>query len=620
MSYQINKTNGELLVDLADGQIDNVSTDITLVGRNYKGFGESFNENFVKIVENFASASAPNNPLEGQVWFDTSEQRLKVYTDEGFKSAGGTIVSASQPTLNEGDIWLDTLNKKMYFKVGSGDPILVGPSYDDSEGKSGIEVDTVTDTSSLKRVIVKLFIAGSIFGIWSSADFRLSGERKIPGYPDDPDDTISPPRQLILKGFNPVDVDYWYRGTASNARALVDAEGNSKTSANFLPADGDGETVGSITIKNSNGLSIGVDDTQYAKLYISGNRTYLEQQRKDTDFSIRTKRGNITEDAIYIDASARRIGFFTDTPQTALDIDGDFQTTGNVSIGGDLIVEGNTTYFNVSTLRVEDKNIELGLLDDSTEGADADVDGAGITVRSSDGSKDLYWDLTNDSWTSNQNFDLKSGKTYKIGGNTILSRTALATSVTSANGLTSIGTLNLLNVDNINLNGNTITTIGGGLTLDLAGSLNVDGNKITNLGTPTATTDAATKDYVDTQTTSINVGIALDITGLTTPTAENPYTDVASILNDLHPASALQDGTQAKVHCTSYAGATVSGIDIESVKNISYISVLSDDSSAQSVVQDVAFSNPSGTISLSPTRSTMTFEVSGGSWAWQNTI
>ena len=54
MSYKLNKTNGELLVDLVDGQLDTTSTDISLVGRNYKGYGEAFNENLIKLLENFA--------------------------------------------------------------------------------------------------------------------------------------------------------------------------------------------------------------------------------------------------------------------------------------------------------------------------------------------------------------------------------------------------------------------------------------------------------------------------------------------------------------------------------------------------------------------------------------
>ena len=61
MAYQINKTSGALLVNLADGQIDVSSTDITLIGKNYTGFGESINENFVKMLENFANSALPSH-------------------------------------------------------------------------------------------------------------------------------------------------------------------------------------------------------------------------------------------------------------------------------------------------------------------------------------------------------------------------------------------------------------------------------------------------------------------------------------------------------------------------------------------------------------------------------
>ena len=80
MAYQINKTDGTILSTVADGQIDANSSDITLIGRNYSGFGEILNENFVKILENFASSATPQNPIRGQIWFDASESKLKAPT------------------------------------------------------------------------------------------------------------------------------------------------------------------------------------------------------------------------------------------------------------------------------------------------------------------------------------------------------------------------------------------------------------------------------------------------------------------------------------------------------------------------------------------------------------
>ena len=93
MSYKLNKTDGTLLVDLVDGTLDTSTTDISLIGKNYSGFGEALNENMIKLLENFSKIIAPSRPLTGQIWFDTSEKRLKVYDGENFRTSGGPIVA-----------------------------------------------------------------------------------------------------------------------------------------------------------------------------------------------------------------------------------------------------------------------------------------------------------------------------------------------------------------------------------------------------------------------------------------------------------------------------------------------------------------------------------------------
>ena len=114
MSYQLNKTDGTLLTELIDGQIDNSSTNLVLVGKNYSGYGEAFNENFIKLLENFSNASAPSNPLAGQTWWDTTAGRLKVYDGAVWKASGGPFVQSDRPAMVAGDLWINNLTNQVY--------------------------------------------------------------------------------------------------------------------------------------------------------------------------------------------------------------------------------------------------------------------------------------------------------------------------------------------------------------------------------------------------------------------------------------------------------------------------------------------------------------------------
>jgi len=125
MSYKLNKTDGSLLIDLIDGVKNTSATDITLIGRNSTGFGEAVNENFIQMLENFASTAAPSSPLEGQLWFDTTTDTLRVYDGTDFKAAGGAYVQPSQPIMSQGDLWYNTSNKQLYSWDGDELQLLV---------------------------------------------------------------------------------------------------------------------------------------------------------------------------------------------------------------------------------------------------------------------------------------------------------------------------------------------------------------------------------------------------------------------------------------------------------------------------------------------------------------
>lgn len=642
MSYQLNRTNGDLLTDLIDGQIDTNSTNLTLVGKNYSGYGEAFNENFIRLLENFSNTAAPSNPLSGQLWWDTSEQRLKVFDGTVWKASGGPYVQSSRPQMVAGDLWIDSLNNQVYAYDGS-DTILMGPIYTDSQGISGFQIVDILDSTSRPRTVAKLLIGGTLVGIFSKVQFTpIYSERVMDLVNDDN------PSGIIYEGFNVVNQStFKFRGIASGANALVTAAGTVRNADQFLPSDTNGITVGTLTIQNSGGLTIGLSQNNVQKTV--GPRFYIENQLRDHDLSLRVRSSefeSVIVDAIYIDASTARVGIFTTDrlPEYTLDVEGDLRVTGN------LLVEGDTTTINVQTLRVEDKNIELGSLDDSSYGDDSYVDGAGLIIKSSDSDKSLAWYNSTDSWTTNVNFDISdTTKTYKIGGVDKLTTTSL-TNIEKALDLDEIGTLIYLNVDNLSFNGNAISSSIGmqlvassGITITAGGNIAVaDNQKIVGVATPVSAAavaanpllvedsddTVATKGYVDSELIGTPIAFSMDITGLGTGSALE--TAVGNYLNDLYPAGTESNGKVARIHTTSYAGATVSGIVVNirdntdpnsgEVLTISRIQVDSAGTQNESVVQDIVASNTaSGIASLTPARTLMEYKVIAGIWEHQST-
>lgn len=169
MSYSINKTDGSILTEIIDGNIDQIATDLTLIGKSASAYGEYINENLVHLLENFANTTQPKHPIQGQLWYDTVEGRLKVYDDRaGFKLTGGTIVSKTVPSsIAQGDIWIDTANQQLYFNDGVS-TILAGPL---NPAVTGFNVLQVLDIYGLSHNILVLTVATQLFAIFSTEAF-----------------------------------------------------------------------------------------------------------------------------------------------------------------------------------------------------------------------------------------------------------------------------------------------------------------------------------------------------------------------------------------------------------------------------------------------------------------
>jgi hypothetical protein len=185
MSYTINLTNGTNLIPggLSDGTVDNTHTSLTLIGRDYAGYGVFLNENFIYLLENFANSSSPANPLKGQLWWDTTNNVLRVYTGTSWKISTGATSSAFNSPPSDlsalgGDLWFDTTNQQL--KVYSGTQwITVGPAATVATGNTGALPAIITDTSSGSHIIIEFIIAGTIYAIFSKDSFSCN----LAGFP-----------------------------------------------------------------------------------------------------------------------------------------------------------------------------------------------------------------------------------------------------------------------------------------------------------------------------------------------------------------------------------------------------------------------------------------------------
>lgn len=601
MAYQINKTNGALLVNLADGQIDASSTDITLVGKGYKGFGEAFNENFVKLLENFSGSSAPPNPLAGQIWWDSSVSRLKVYTGTNWTTGGGPIVQPTQPVMVAGDLWINNDSNQLYFFDGT-DLELAGPIYNAFQGRSGPEVITVLDNTGTSRTIVKYWIGNTLVGLWSKIGFTPQNVDTIPGFTGN-----------VVKGFNVVDSDFIFAGTANNTKRLVDDAGVERGAGQFLASDADDTTTGALIVRNNGGLTVGLSENHVIKVTSQGVVALNEISNQNYTIQMRNSGG--IQNAISVKSETSRVGIYNDAPAYTLDVGGDLRVTGN------FIVDGTSITLSTEDLRVKDKNIILADAGDSALLPDLAVDEAGIIVASLNGNKEFLWRNSTNAWTSNTSIDITGGNSLKFNGVDIITGS-------NASGITQLGTLTSATIGNIgfpggiSVNTSAVDGSGNGLNIDLAGNLNfVTSRLIRNVTDPIAPQDVATKNYVDSQINLEVIPLTLDITGLGSGSTLN--TNITTILEDIAPSAIKQDGTEARIHCTTTTGATatLTGAALNTAFNESTTLVQQldnggNDDGSVSVIQSAVFNDATGSITSTVSRSLKLFRVVSGSWAY----
>ena len=291
MAYTINLTNGTIFATIADGTI-NTNSSMILVGKNYAGYGEFLDENFIHLLENGSNATAPGAPLTGQLWLDSATSLMKVYTGTAFKTISAATASATAPTGNvTGDIWWDTVNQQL--KVWNGSAfVLVGPASSSGQGTSGAIVETVTDNVAVDHVVIKLYVANTIVGIISK-DATFTPQVAIVGFA-----TISPGIQLSSTVSNNL-----FRGTSTDSQSLG---GVSATS--FLRSDQNDTTSGTLGILNDTGLTVGADQDAKISVTTATSSVNIQNQTQDANIAVVVNDGGVTTTALLVNGSTSQVG------------------------------------------------------------------------------------------------------------------------------------------------------------------------------------------------------------------------------------------------------------------------------------------------------------------------
>lgn len=326
MSYNINFTdpaNPDQRNPLTVQDQDlNTQTDLVFVGKNVTNYAQFIAEDFLKLLENFAKSSAPDKPVKGQLWYDTTLAlpQLRVWDGVKWTEAGNIKKASVKPTVEnsiKGDLWVDSTNQQLYLFTGVA-WVLVGPQFNESS-TTGWKVEEIIDrATNLPKSVLSAFIEDQRVGIFSKYQFT----------PKNIVDGFSEIKQGITLSSIDFDLDgtvltkFW--GTSEKSDAMV--VGNvTVPSANFLRGDVVSTTNHLFNIRSSSGLSLGQSLETSLTSIASG--TILHQKTPGSAIVLRTTDTlGVANDVVTVKGD-NKVGI-NKVPTEAFDVNGNILTNG----------------------------------------------------------------------------------------------------------------------------------------------------------------------------------------------------------------------------------------------------------------------------------------------------
>ena len=332
MSYTINLTDGAVFATIADGTI-NTSSSMTLVGKNYAGYGQFLDTNFVHLLENSSNVTPPSNPLTGQLWWDSGASLLKSFNGTTWKTISSATSSGTAPSGSSsvpGDLWYDSTNAQLNVYTGTS-WLLVGPQSTSGQGTSGAIVASIVDNSTVSHVVVELWVNNQIVGIISK-DTSFTPGAAVPGGWGI--QTVAPGITLAtsVTGGTPL-----FTGTATNAQTLTGYAANA-----FMQTANNTSTTGTLSVLNNTGLFVGTNSDFQAT--VAGTAVTLRNQTNGCNLNIGVNISGTPTNSIQINGTTGVVSIPSLT----------FSAAGNITVGNILNANGNgvgnigssTSYFN----------------------------------------------------------------------------------------------------------------------------------------------------------------------------------------------------------------------------------------------------------------------------------
>ena len=315
---------------------DNTSstdTSLTFPGRNVTGYGQIIAENFLHLLENFASENVqPVSPVEGQLWYNSSDEVLYIYDGTSWKAASNIQRSGSVPDVGSsknGELWVDTVNQQLY--IFSGERwILVGPNF--STGlRSGPIVESIIDSDNNTKVVLVFYIDDVPVAIISKDSF-------IPKISIDGFTAIRPGFNVTSTNVSGTSFLAKLYGTATSADTLkikgVDVDG-----AKFLRTDTVNTTDYEFNVKSNSGITLGVDGTFNISNTATNARVYNSVPGSSIDLQL--NRNGIANTTLRVVDS--KVGINVLSPNAALDVDGDAALTGTLRLSSTEAAQSEST-------------------------------------------------------------------------------------------------------------------------------------------------------------------------------------------------------------------------------------------------------------------------------------